>query len=330
MVSIRDGCREYKRSLRSMTTVGLVGCGDWGKNILRDLRSLGCRVLVASPSPESRERALSLGAQQVFAENSRLPACDGYVLATPIPALAREALALLPRGKPIFSEKTLCPTMVQADRLFAAGGEGQIFVMHKWEYHPGIQTLRAIADSGRLGTLEQVRCARQGWVTSTREGDVLTLLAIHDLTIVRHILGTLPDPAFSLIRRENDLAVSLLAVLGQGPRAVLSIDARHPCQVRSVSLHGTTGSALLANAFADHILVRDSRGEEQIPFEQTMPLYEELKEFVAYLQGGPEPRCGLDQARDAARALDALRRLDQSVTQRHDADPSAVHPGSHQ
>ena len=291
-------------------TIGLIGCGAWGRNILRDLRSLGCSVVVADVTPECREQALNSGAKQVFKNSDELPLCDGYVVATPILVLAQEAKKLLPRGVPIFSEKTLCPTMAHAEELASAGGEGRIFLMHKWEYHRGIQALRAIAESGRIGDLETVSCIRHGWQSPISDGDVPTRLAVHDLTIVRHILDSIPAPVFSLIRDEDGSAISLWAVLGEGPRAVLSIDWRNPRHSRSVTLHGTTGAALLPDAYSDHILVRDHSGEERAHFDNTMPLYDELKEFTAYLQGGPPPRCGFDHARECAMALDALRKMD--------------------
>ncbi len=291
-------------------TIGLIGCGNWGRNILRDLLSLGCSVVVADVVPGCRERALDSGAKQVFANSDELPLCDGYIVATPIPVLAQEAKKLLSRGVPIFSEKTLCPTLAQAEELAYAGGEGQIFVMHKWEYHRGIQALRTIAESGRIGDLESVSCIRHGWKPVISDGDVLTRLAIHDLTIVRHILGSIPAPVFSLIRYEDGSAISLWAVLGERHRAALSVDWRNPQHSRSVTLHGTTGAAILADAYSDHILVRDSSGEERVHFDNTMPLYEELKEFKAYLQGGPAPRCGFGHARECALALDALRKTD--------------------
>lgn len=292
-----------------MVTLGLVGCGDWGKNILRDLVALQCRVQVASRSEDSRQRALALGAHGVCSAGPELPECDGYVLATPLGTLADEALKLLPRGKPIFSEKTLCPTLAVAEQLSDAGAEGRIFLMHKWEYHNGVRALRAVAESGRLGRLEQVHCRRHGWVAEGREPDVLTLLGIHDLTIVRHILGTIPEPQYALIRRQGDVPIGLTAVLGGEVKVVLSIEARHAVQSRCISLMGTEGSACLESAYEDHVRIRDARGEHLVPFESNMPLLAELSEFVAYLQGGPEPLCGFGHARLAAAVLDQLRAL---------------------
>ena len=65
--------------------IGLIGCGAWGKNILRDLIALSCRVHVAAKSEGSRKTALELGAEKVFSNADELPECDGYVVAVLTP-----------------------------------------------------------------------------------------------------------------------------------------------------------------------------------------------------------------------------------------------------
>ena len=67
--------------------VGLVGCGSWGQFILRDLRSLGCRVAVVARSAESRARAD--GAAVVVESIGELPEVDGIVVAARFLDIAR-------------------------------------------------------------------------------------------------------------------------------------------------------------------------------------------------------------------------------------------------
>ncbi len=63
--------------VESGTRIGLVGCGNWGRLILRDLLALGCEVAVAVPSEESRAAARDGGAALVVDAVDHLPAVSG-------------------------------------------------------------------------------------------------------------------------------------------------------------------------------------------------------------------------------------------------------------
>ncbi len=293
-----------------MKSTGLIGCGAWGKNILRDLLLLGCTVYVADIDTAARLRAGNKGAAGVFDNLDLLPSCDGYVVAVPIPDLAKVCAELLQHGKPVFSEKTLCLSLGDFDFLNGLGGANQIFLMHKWHYHPGIEALRLVAQSGKIGKVEQLCTIRHAWVNDFHGGDVFWTQSVHDLTIIKHIIGYIPDKVQTInaIRNEAGLPVSFTAVLGDEPAVVMSVSGNHCSNVSGVSIHGSRGSAALANAYDDHIVVRHLTGEEKIKIDTTFPLYLELREFIDYLHGGPRPRCTLEDARQIALAIMNLRK----------------------
>lgn len=290
--------------------IGLIGCGAWGTNILRDLISLNCRVLVVDVDSRARSKASANGAAKAFSETDELPGCDGYVVAVPIPDLTRTCAALLKHKKPIFSEKTLCLSLNDFNLLNGLGGSDYIFVMHKWHYHPGIEALRLVAQSKKIGELEELITTRHAWVDDFHGGDVFWTQAVHDLTIVKHLLGTIPKKirAINVVKNEDGLPVGLTAMLGDKPAVVISVSGRH-CQRRSgVSIHGNKGSAELEHAYADHITIRNNAGEEKVAIDTAFPLYLELKEFVGYLHQGPKPRCNLQSAREVTQAILNLRK----------------------
>jgi predicted dehydrogenase len=293
-----------------MKNIGLIGCGKWGRNILRDLIQLDCNVYVVDIDPAARLQALEKGARQASAGINSLPVCDGYVVAVPIPELTFQTARLLPLKKPIFAEKTLCLSMQDARLLRDSGGADYVFCMHKWRYHPGIEALRRTAQSGKIGKMAEVRTIRHGWVDDFHGGDVFLTLAVHDLTIVQHIVGKIPDriDAVDVITDETSLPVSLLAVMGPPPMAVMSVNSRHCEKLSAVSIHGNQGTAMLHDAYDDHITLRNNEGEEQIPIDTTLPLFLELQEFVTYLDGGPKPRCGLENGIEVTRAILGLRK----------------------
>ena len=292
-----------------MTSIGLIGCGAWGINILRDLLRLDCKVLVVDPSPAARSRASDMGASEVHSRIDDLPACDGYVVAVPIPDLTRECARLLRYKKPVFSEKTLCLSLADYNLLKDAGGSDYIFAMHKWHYHPGIEALRLLAQSGRIGEIQELRTTRHAWVVDFHGGDVFWTQSVHDLTIIKHILGYIPDEikTIHVIRNEDGLPVSFTAKLGERPLVAMSVSGRHRDKVSGASIHGKKGSAQLQDALDDHITIRDMDGEERILIATTFPLYLELKEFVEYLHGGPKPRCDLQSAKEITQAILNLR-----------------------
>lgn len=293
-----------------MKSIGLIGCGDWGSNILRDLLRLNCNVYVVDIEPQARSRAAGMGALEVFSHRDDLPLCDGYVVAVPIPDLTKECAHLLKRKKPVFSEKTLCLSLEDFNLLNDLGGLDYIFAMHKWHYHPGIEALRLVAQSGRIGKIEELYATRHAWVNDFHGGDVFWTQSVHDLTIIKHILGYIPDEikAINVIKNEDGLPVSFTAMLGDKPAVVISVSGRHCNKISGVSIHGNKGSAALYNAYDDHISIRDKEGEEKRPIDTTFPLYLELKEFVEYLHNGPRPRCNLQSAKEVTQAILNLRR----------------------
>jgi predicted dehydrogenase len=290
-------------------SIGLVGCGGWGANILRDLILLDCGVHVADIDPAARAKATGAGAVAVYPDSGALPECDGYVVAVPIPDLAVESARLLARRGPVFSEKTLCRSPEDHEKLKALGGSERLFVMHKWHYHPGIEELRRIAASGRIGALEELSTTRHAWVKDFHGGDVFWTQAVHDLTIVKHILGYIPGDvtAVDVIEDEEGLPVSLIAKLGSDPTVSLSVSGRNDAKVSGVIIRGSRGTAELAGALDDHVLMMTEQGQEKVPIDTTYPLYLELREFVEYLDGGPRPRCDLESAREVMEALLMLR-----------------------
>jgi len=292
-----------------MTKIGLVGHGAWGQYILRDLLSLGADVLVADTSLEACNKALENGASGISGNAEALPECAGYVVAVPIPQLAPVTASLLNRKRPVFCEKTMLLSESDYTLLKDLGGNELVFAMHKWHYHPGIEALRAVAATPRLGKIRQISTFRYHWVRDFHGGDVFWTQGVHDLTIVKHILGYIPDriEAVKAILNKENLPVTFTAMLGDDPSVSLSVSGAHCYKRSGVTIHGESGTAGLHDAYDDFITIRDINGEERVPIDTTFPLYLELKEFTGFLNGGDRPVCGLEGAWEVSRAILNLR-----------------------
>jgi predicted dehydrogenase len=283
--------------------IGLVGCGRWGKHILRDLCALGCEVAVVARSAESRAGAEAGGAASTVGSIGELPEVDGIVVATPISthaAVVEEALAL---GVPVFVEKPLTDDPAAAEGL-AAAADRRLFVMDKWRYHPGVELLGELARSGELGQVIGLRTTRIGW-ERPRDVDHVWVLAPHDLATGLEILGEIPAPRSAVASRG-----ALLGLLGEHPWQALDLSGRSQKRRREVVLVCEEGIAVLDDSYDDHVSVVHSEGEPELrPISTELPLLRELRAFVEHLAGGPPPRSSADEGVAVVRAISELRAL---------------------
>jgi predicted dehydrogenase len=294
--------------------VGLVGCGRWGVNILRDLRTLGCEVPVVARSPGSAARARDGGAHAVVGEVAALRGADGVVVATPTTthaAVIDEALAL---GVPVFVEKPLCNRREDAERL-AATADGRLFVMDKWRYHPGVRALAGIAFDGRLGLVHGLRTIRVGWGARHDDVDATWVLAPHDLAIALEILGEIPSPVAAAASAVDGRVVVLHGLLRTGAAwHALEVSERASTKERRVELHCEGGVAVLEGGWDDHATVLQpanggERRAERVETPGELPLLAELRAFVGHLAGGPPPHSTADEGRAVVDAVARLREL---------------------
>lgn len=296
-----------------VTRVGLVGCGLWGRYILRDLVALGCQVPVVARSDRSRQRAHEGGASIVVDECRHLPEVDGVIVSTPTSLHAATIRDLLGRRVPVFVEKPLCTSLDDARQLVHEAPD-RLFVMDKWRYHPGIEMLRDISRSGELGPLQSLRTVRLQWGNRQADIDTSWHLAPHDVAIVLEILGEIPPCRLATAERTGDCVSTLCAVLGDDPWIQIEVSSRYARWCREVRLHCRDGVAVLDDAYSQSVTIlrsgpdRDAPVQEQRPLSGEMPLLRELRAFVDHLCGGPPPR---SSAHDGLRVVAAIEQMRQ-------------------
>lgn len=293
--------------------VGLVGCGRWGRHILRDLVSLGCEVPVVARSDASRARAESGGAAEIVERVAELPRLDGAVVATQTSVHAAVLRELLDLGVPVYCEKPLTDDPAEARRLVDQGND-RLFVMDKWRYHPGVQELAAIARERRLGHVSGITTTRIGWGNPHDDVDPVWVLAPHDLSIALEVMGAVPRPRAAAGQIVDGDVVRLSATLdGDTWWHVFEVSARSPVRQRRIELHCEEGLAVLAGAWDEHVSTYGvDRAEPEgtrIETPGELPLLACLREFVEHLRGGPPPRSSVTEGAAIVSTLAELRHL---------------------
>ncbi|MEK6275334.1 MAG: Gfo/Idh/MocA family oxidoreductase [Actinomycetota bacterium] len=300
--------------MRTGIRVGLVGCGKWGRFVLRDLVALGSEVTVAVASEEGKTTAAQGGATNVVATVADLPEVDGIVVVTPSRTHAEVVESALEHGVPVFVEKPLTDDLAAADRL-AERAHGRLFVMDKWRYHPGVELLGALARDGELGRVLGLRTSRIGW-GNPHDVDAVWVLAPHDLSIGLEILGSMPAPSSAVADAADGYALGLVGLLGHDPWHALEVSTRSAERRREVTLICEEGVAVLPTSESDHIQIfrgvdvaaRAPKPElRSISIE--LPLLRELDAFLVHLDGGPPPRSSAAEGAAVVRTIVELRTL---------------------
>jgi predicted dehydrogenase len=299
----------------SAPVVALVGCGRWGRHVLRDLRALGCEVPVVARSEASRERAREGGAARIVGAVGELGRVDGVVVAVPIALHATVTAEALALGAPVFVEKPLTDDLAAAEQL-AVAGDGRLFVMDKWRYHPGVGALHEIASSQELGPVRGIACVRDGRGDFRGDVDTVWRHIPHDLAIALEVLGALPPALGAVAEAVDGTPTGIQALLGGdgGPWLSIAHSATAPRRRREARLCCENGTAWLADGYDEHVTVEHGHpGAPPEPERRAVagewPLLAELRAFVGHLAGGPPPRSSAGDGVAIVRRIAELRAL---------------------
>lgn len=182
----------------TMKMVAVIGCGQWGRNLVRNLAELEALVAVCDEAPAALEWVqkrypnirLIPCVEEVFAD----PEVHAVVIATPSGTHASLARRALEAGKDVFVEKPLALTTDEGKVLVdLARRYGRILMVgHISEYHPAATRLREFVAQGELGKIQYVYSNRLNLGRIRTEESALWSFAPHDVHLILRILGEEP------------------------------------------------------------------------------------------------------------------------------------------
>lgn len=180
--------------------VGVVGCGYWGPNLIRNFRSLpDCSLKMMCDLNEARLRHLRSLYPEVEAATDYQHALNGagldaVVIATAVKSHHPIAKASLLAGKHTFIEKPMASSSEEcAELVEIAHKEGLVLMTgHTFLYSPAVRKIKEIVDQGDIGKIRYICARRLNLGLFQKDINVAWDLAPHDISIIQHLMGEQP------------------------------------------------------------------------------------------------------------------------------------------
>ena len=315
----------------SSPRVAVLGCGYWGKNLVRNFHRLG--GLAAVSDPDSGTAGAMVAQFDVLSRKSDEIFADADIAAVAIAAPAelhyRLVRAALDAGKHVFVEKPLALELAQAEELCQRADAAGLTLMvgHLLQYHPAFLKLLDMVRQGQLGRLQYLYSNRLNLGKVRREENILWSFAPHDISMILSLVGDEPETvtaigAAYLHKRIADVTTTHLTFAG-GEQAHVHVSWLHPFKEQKLVVVGDRAMAVFDDGqpwstklqlYPHRIEWIDGRPHpakaDPVPVlvEEAEPLECECRHFMDCVSTGARPRTDGAEGLRVLRVLQAAQR----------------------
>jgi predicted dehydrogenase len=237
---------------RNWPRVAVIGCGYWGKNLVRNFAALDVLAALADHHPEHVNALIAQfgGSAKTFEEVLADKSIPAVVIATPGHTHFELALAALNAGKHVFVEKPMTLSFASAETLARKAEKSKLTLMvgHVLRYHGAFVKLHAMAQAGAFGRIRHVISTRFNLGKILDDEDALWALSPHDISMIISLLG--PNPSSisaygnSFLREDIiDVATLRLDYDGQAS-AEIRLSWMHPVKEHKLTVIGEKAMAV--------------------------------------------------------------------------------------
>ncbi len=325
--------------MKTQIRVGVVGCGYWGPNLIRNFRSLtDCNLQLMCDISEQRLKHLKGLYPEVTGETNfdhllNGAGLDAIVIATAVKYHYAMAKASLEAGKHTFIEKPMASSSTQCEELVDIARKNGLVLMigHTFLYSPVVRKIKEIVDSGDIGEIRYIAARRLNLGLYQKDINVAWDLAPHDISIILHIMDELPRTvncrgAAHVTPGVEDVT-SMCLSFRKNRTAIIHNSWLDPRKIREMTIVGSQRMIVYDDvAQLEKLRVFDARverpphydtfaefqyayhyGDMYVPYiKQEEPLKAECQHFLDCIRDGTEPLT------NGARGLELVRILEAS------------------
>jgi UDP-2-acetamido-3-amino-2,3-dideoxy-glucuronate N-acetyltransferase len=337
--------------------IGVVGCGYWGRNLVRNFHELGSLRAVCDSDAlrlEEMRKTYSVAGTAKFEQMLSMPEIRAIAIAAPAAQHFELAKKAMLAGKDVFVEKPLALRVEEGEELVEIARKltRVLMVGHLLHYHPAVIELQRLIQQGELGKVEYISSSRLNLGKLRTEEDILWSFAPHDISAILYLLNETPvrvaaQGAGYLNQQISDVTLTIMN-FGSGVKAHIFVSWLHPFKEQKLVIVGDRKMAVFDDTRVDEKLVlyphrvewvnrvpiaRRAEGEV-ISLSKDEPLKVECSHFIDCVQRRLTPRTDgenglrvlkiLHAAGESIRAHGQPVSLGKKTVPRYFVDPTAV------
>ena len=318
--------------------VGVVGCGYWGPNLVRNFRALpDCNLKVMCDVNEQRLLHLKSLYPEVVGETDYSHMLNGIgldavIVATSVKSHYAMAKASLLSGKHTFIEKPMASSSGECQELIEIARKKGLVLMtgHTFLYSPAVRKIKEIVKCGDIGEIRYICARRLNLGLFQKDINVTWDLAPHDVSIILHIMEERPtvvncQGSAHITPGVEDVTTMWLNFSGERS-AIIHSSWLDPRKIREMTIVGSKRMIVYDDVSPlEKIRIFDARverpphydtfaefhyayhyGDVYVPYiKQEEPLKNECQHFLDCIQHGTQPLTSGDDGLELVRILEA-------------------------
>ena len=336
--SIRKIGRGGANGAHKPTVVGVVGCGYWGPNLVRNFKALpNCHLKAMCDLSEARLKHMrslypDVEGMTDFSHMLNGTGVDAVVIVAPVKHHYPLAKAALLAGKHALIEKPMAASAAECEELIdIARRQGLVLMVgHTFLYSAPVRKIMEIVEAGDIGEIRYINSRRLNLGLFQKDINVAWDLAPHDISIILHILGEFPQVvncqgnAHVTAGIEDVTNISL--TFKHKRFATIQSSWLEPRKIREMTIVGTQRMIVYDDLQTNEkIRIYDTRverpphhdtfadfhysyhyGDSYIPYlKQEEPLMVECQHFLDCIESGAEPLTSGHKGLELVRILEA-------------------------
>lgn len=287
--------------------IAVIGCGVWGRNIVRNFYNLNVLDTVCDIDEENLKKVVNdyqgVKITKDFNEILNNPEITGVAVVTPSHTHYKMVKEMLFAGKHVYVEKPISTVAQEARDLTTLASERGLVLMvgHLLLYHPAVNRLKMLIDEGALGDIVYAQSDRLNVNYFKNDRSVMWDLAPHDVSMISYVTGKDPKRVISAVGCSSDrneiMDITHIGIEFEGGfTAHISDSWITPKKNVTLLVRGTKATAILDDTVAENKLTvfdnfaAGASKNIQLDYLEIEPLKLECQHFINCCETGKRAR----------------------------------------